>query len=165
MILGIIVLARRRVSLIEILRKNIWLTIFFVYCGLSLLWSDFPEIASKRWIKAFGDPIMVLVVLTEAHPTQALAILLKRIAYLLLPMSVVFIKYFPELGKDYDPWTGWAFYTGVTTNKNMLGYLLFVFGLLFRVRSSENSAATAKAAARLRQELPSFSSASSGGCS
>ena len=131
MILGIIVLARRRVSLIEILRKNIWLTIFFVYCGLSLLWSDFPEIASKRWIKAFGDPIMVLVVLTEAHPTQALAILLKRIAYLLLPMSVVFIKYFPELGKDYDPWTGWAFYTGVTTNKNMLGYLLFVFGLLF----------------------------------
>ena len=74
---------------------------------------------------------MVLVVLTDAYPIAAITILLKRIAYLYLPLSVVFIKDFPELGKDYDWWTGYAFYTGVTTNKNLLGYLLFVFGLFF----------------------------------
>ena len=131
MIAGLIVLVRRRVPLFRVLRENAWLVLFFLYCGLSLLWSDFPSIASKRWIKSFGDPIIVLVVLTEASPVNAVVVLLRRIAFLLLPLSVVFIKYFPELGRDYDPWTGWAFYTGVTTNKNMLGYLLFIFGLFF----------------------------------
>ena len=43
----------------------------------------------------------------------------------------MFIKSLPELGRAYDAWSGMAFYTGVTTNKNMLGYLLFVFGLVF----------------------------------
>ena len=73
-------------------------------------------------------------------------------------MSVVFIKYLPELGRDYDPWTGWAFYTGVTTNKNMLGYLLFVFGLLFAVFAHRKiRPQPRRQQARLKQELPSSS--------
>src|SRR2546426_11639886 len=56
---------------------------------------------------------------------------IKRCAYVLIPLSIVFIKYYPELGRFYDEWTGRAFYTGVTTNKNLLVYLLLVFGLFF----------------------------------
>lgn len=131
MALGTIELIRRKIAWREVFSRNVWLTIFFVYCGISIVWSDFPFVAFKRWIKSFGDIIMVLIVLTEAEPWKAVETVFKRIAFLLLPMSVVFIKYYPELGRMYDAWTGEAFYTGVTTNKNILGYMLFVFGLFF----------------------------------
>jgi exopolysaccharide production protein ExoQ len=131
MAIGLVVLLKRRLRWLEIFRQHGWLTAFFLYCGISILWSDFPEVAFKRWIKAFGDPIMVLIVLTEPHPVKAVETVLKRCAYFLLPMSIVFIKYYGDLGRGYDPWTGGASYMGVTTSKNMLGYLLFVFGLFF----------------------------------
>ena len=35
------------------------------------------------------------------------------------------------ISDEIRPWSGIAYYTGVTTNKNMLGYLLLVLGLLF----------------------------------
>jgi O-antigen ligase len=56
---------------------------------------------------------------------------LRRCAFVLLPLSIVFIKYFPNLGRVYDQWSGIAFNTGVTTNKNALGGLLLVLGLYF----------------------------------
>ncbi|PYR52402.1 MAG: hypothetical protein DMF89_02825 [Acidobacteria bacterium] len=129
--LAVLVLIKRHVSLFEIVYRNPWLTLFILYAGLSLFWSDFPEVASRRWIKSFGDPLMALIVLTEADPPKAVATLFKRVAFVALPLSVVFIKYFPQLGKSYDSWTGFQFFTGVSTDKNTLGYLLFAFGLFF----------------------------------
>jgi exopolysaccharide production protein ExoQ len=55
--------------------------------------------------------------------------LLARFCYLVLPLSIVFIKYFPSLGRSYDPWTGAAFYTGLATDKNVLGGSLFACSL------------------------------------
>jgi O-antigen ligase len=131
MVLGVVILVRRKVDWIDFFRRNIWWTIFFAYAGISFVWSDFPDIALKRWIKSLGDVIMALVILSDARPWKALETMFKRVAFLLLPMSVVFIKYFRDLGRGYDLWTGEQFFTGVTTNKNMLGYLLFAFGLFF----------------------------------
>jgi O-antigen ligase len=68
---------------------------------------------------------MVLVVLSDDNPIQAARFLLARCCYLLLPLSVVIIKYFPGLGRFYDEWVGTAFNTGVTTDKNALGGVLF----------------------------------------
>src|SRR5262245_7461965 len=39
---GVVVLAKRKVSWSQLFRENVWLTIFFVYTGISLVWSDFP---------------------------------------------------------------------------------------------------------------------------
>ena len=128
---GSLVLWKRHIPWSRILRDNIFLTLFFLYCGLSVLWSDFPSVAFKRWFKALGDPIMVIILLTEQEPVKAIETLIKRCAYVLLPLSVLFIKYYPDLGKDYDSWTGIAFYTGVTTNKNSLGVLCLICGLFF----------------------------------
>jgi O-antigen ligase len=44
---------------------------------------------------------------------------------------VVLIKYFPELSRSYDKWTGKAFYSGVAFGKNSLGCLCLVSGLFF----------------------------------
>jgi len=128
---SLIVLFSRRVAWGSVLTRNGWFLLFIVYCLISVAWADYPFVSFKRWIKAIGDPLIVLVLLTERNPAGAMVAVLRRCAFFLIPMSVVFIKYYPELGHTYDSWTGVASYTGVTTNKNLLGYLLFVFGLLF----------------------------------
>ena len=73
---------------------------------LAILWSDFQFVAFKRWIKILGHPIMALVVLTDPDPIEALRRLFKRAAFVLVPMSILFIKYFPEYGRGFDQWTG-----------------------------------------------------------
>lgn len=128
---GLYVLNQRRVSLSEVVRNNRWLTVFLVYCFLSILWSDFPLVSLKRWLKVLGHPIMVLVVLTEPDPEEAVIRLLKRCAYVWVPVSILFIKYFPELGSSYSMWTGAADYGGIAGSKNMLGLDLFIMGAFF----------------------------------
>lgn len=130
-VLSLGVLIKRRVSWGKIVRNNVWVILFFIYCGISIIWSDFAFVAFKRWTKGLGAPLVMLVILTEPQPIKALEIVIRRCAYLLLPISVLFVKYYPHLGKAYDYWTGVAMYTGVTTNKNMLGFLCMVCGLYF----------------------------------
>ena len=72
---------------------------FIVYCLLSILWSDFPFVSFKRWIKVLGHPIMVLVIFTEPDPKEALVRLMKRCAYIVLPVSILWMKYYPNLGR------------------------------------------------------------------
>jgi exopolysaccharide production protein ExoQ len=131
MLAGLVVVLRRGIRWREAVTSNPFLICFIVYCAISVAWSDFQFIAFKRWFKSLGDPLMALVLLSEPAPAAAIASVLRRCAFVLVPLSVVFIKYLPQLGRIYDAWSGYAFYTGVTTNKNMLGYLLLVFGLLF----------------------------------
>ncbi len=128
---GLCVLSRRRVTLSEVVRNNRWLTVFLVYCFLAILWSDFPLVALKRWLKVLGHPIMVLVLLTEPDPEEAIIRLFKRCAYVWVVGSVLFIKYFPQWGRGFDAWQGAASNFGITTNKNMLGLDLFLLGVFF----------------------------------
>src|SRR5580700_6134374 len=54
------------------LRKNALILVYFSFCLLSILWSDFPFVTFKRWIKALGDVEMVLVIFAESDPFGAL---------------------------------------------------------------------------------------------
>ena len=126
---GVIVLACRARQLGKLLRGNPAVVVFFLYCLISLVWSDYAEVAFKRWIKALGDFIMVLIVLTDRDPAAAVRRVLARTSYLLIPLSLLFVKYYPELGKVYGRWDYKAYYTGVTTNKNALGAICLLFGL------------------------------------
>lgn len=126
---GLIVLFKRRRRVGTFLRANGPLLVFFLYCAVSVLWSDYPFVAFKRWTKAVGNLVMVLVVLTDPDPSAAVKRLLARSGFLLIPFSVLLIKYYPALGQRYNPWTGWAYYSGVATGKNGLGYVCLVFGL------------------------------------
>jgi O-antigen ligase len=72
---------------------------------------------------------MVLIVFTDAQPTAALKRLLARVGFVLLPASVLLIRYYPQLGQSWDPWGSVQMFNGVTTNKNVLGNLVFVLAL------------------------------------
>jgi O-antigen ligase len=126
---GLTVLVARWGRTAILLRANGPLILFFFYCALSALWSDYSDIAFKRWTKAFGDLVMVLVVITDPDRQAAVKRLLARAAFLLIPLSVLFIKYYPDLGRGYDQWTWSPYYSGVAIGKNGLGYVCLVVGL------------------------------------
>jgi exopolysaccharide production protein ExoQ len=128
---AVVVLNKRQVSVAQICRDNPWFAAFFIYCLVSIVWSDFPLIALKRWIKALGHPAMALVVLTEPDLEESLTRLLKRSAYVLIPFSILLIKYFPEIGRTWDEFTGMASNNGVNLTKNGLGGACMLFGFFF----------------------------------
>lgn len=134
MALGIVALLRRPKAQ-ALLRSNLPILLFFAYCGISFLWSDHGDVSFKRWIRATGDVVMVLVILTERDWMAALKRVFARVGYLLLPLSILFILYFPYIGRTYGRWDGKMTWTGVTTGKNTLGMVCMIFGLaaLWRV--------------------------------
>lgn len=130
-LLGALVVARRSVTWWSFTAGNAAIALFFLFTFASVLWSDFPIIAFKRWHKVFGHVILALVVLTDRQPNLAFAALVRRCAYVLIPFSVLYLKYYPELGRGFDTWTGAAVNTGITTNKNALGNLCLITGPFF----------------------------------
>jgi O-antigen ligase len=127
---GVAVLGQRKVDWPAVLKGNPWLFLFFIFAAISALWADDPALALKRLVKGIGDVVMALVLLTEKRPYQALGFVLRRLAYVLLPLSVLFIKYYPDVGRAYDR-IGTMMFTGVTTQKNMLGQLCLLLGIYF----------------------------------
>ncbi len=130
-IAGFCVLINRQVLLSEIVLHNGWLIAFFLYCFISIAWSDFPFISFKRSTKLFGHPIMALIVLTEPNPKEALIRLMKRCAYVVIPVSILFIRYYPQFGRLYDQWTGIAMNRGIAVGKNQLGADCLILGFFF----------------------------------
>jgi len=129
MLCGAVALWRRGVAWGRILSSNPWFFAFLFYCGISVLWSDYPVVSGKRWMKEIGNVIMVLVVFTEHDPLQAIRAVLARTAYIAIPLSVTLIKYFPQFGRRYGYWSGEIVYTGVTVEKNSLGIVIFTCAL------------------------------------
>jgi O-antigen ligase len=128
-IVGLLVLSRRRINWSSFLTSGRWLLIFYFYFLLSVLWSDYTFISFKRWIKDAGDLVMILIILSEKDPIEAIRWIFIRCAYLLIPLSVLFIKYYPDIGRYYNHWTWEQGYMGITLSKNELGLLCMLSGL------------------------------------
>lgn len=111
--------------------NNIALTAFLCFALMSVLWSDYPLNSLKRWLRDLGDYLVILVALSDPRPPEAIRTVLRRLFFPLISLSIVLIKYYPQIGKSWDVWTGVAEYSGVTTGKNMLGALCLVSGLFF----------------------------------
>ena len=124
------ILVRRSVRLSRVIANNPWLILFLVYCGISTLWSDYSFVAFKRWIKEIGNVLMVLVVLTEKDPVAAVIAMFRRIAYVAVPLSIVLIKYFGDLGRQFSH-SGEMMFVGATTHKNSLGILCAIIIIVF----------------------------------
>ena len=124
---GAYILSRRKIDWSRLLNRNQWIVLYFVYCLSSLAWADEPFVLIKRWIKDLGNPIMALVILTEQCPYQAAGVILRRLAFLVLPLSVLFLKYYPNLGRTYHQ--GAVMYTGVSQQKNGLGAICLITGI------------------------------------
>ena len=130
MLIGMFLLARRRFEPAAWGRDNIWILLLFFYMAVSIVWSDYPMVSFKRLVKSFGAMIMALVVLTEANPMEAVSAVLRRCAYIHIPLSVIVIKYFRDIGVSFS-YFGETSWVGIATSKNTLGQVAAVSALYF----------------------------------
>jgi O-antigen ligase len=128
MIGAFIILAKRGFSWSAFLAGNRAVFLLYLFYLISMVWSPFPLASCKRIFKDFGCVLMVAVVFSETMPVEAAKLLFVRLAYVLFPLSVVFIKYFPAIGRVPSR-SGEATFNGVCWQKNSLGQLVFVMGL------------------------------------
>ena len=127
---GLLVLINRQVSLSEVLQRNGWIVAFTAYSFISIAWSDDPLITFKRCTKLFLHPVMALIILTEPDFEEALTQLMKRCAYVVVPISILLIRYY-SLGMSYDEDSGMPYMTGISGGKNGLGMDCLILGLFF----------------------------------
>jgi exopolysaccharide production protein ExoQ len=112
----------------KLFSANTAIMLFYLYFAISICWSSDPTGSVKRLVKDFGILFVAGVIFTEKDPLKALRAVYVRCAFLLLPLSIVFIKYFPSFGRSYGI-GGEVMLTGVTTQKNSLGEIVLIFTL------------------------------------
>lgn len=127
---GLVILLIRKVDWPSILKNNKFLFIYIFYLLLSTLWSDYTFVSFKRWIKELGNIMMVIIVLTDQNPIDSAKTIIKRLAYVIMPLSIMTNRYFPEISRMFSE-TGVQSFVGITQNKNSLGALCAACGLFF----------------------------------
>ena len=126
--LGLIVLIARGRKVGLVVRRSGPIVLFYSYAALSILWSDLPYFTFKHWVKAVEDVVMVLIVCTDDDSVMAIKRLLTRAGFILIPLSLLFSKYYPDLGRGFNKdWE--TLYNGVADTKNKLGIICLIFGL------------------------------------
>jgi exopolysaccharide production protein ExoQ len=123
LIIGIIIVFSRRVKWLEILKNNLPLMLLISYMLVSILWSDIQYTSFKRWVRQLSVIVIAMVIMAEESPRFALESIMRRVFYILIPFSLLLIKYYTYLGVDYTAWSGGSMWIGVTTHKNSLGIL------------------------------------------
>jgi exopolysaccharide production protein ExoQ len=128
---SLVITIRRRVNWGKVFAANPALMLLYGYFVLSIGWSGDPMGSFKRIFKDFGMLFVIGVVFSEKDPAQAMRAMYLRSASLMLPLSLVFIRWFPRYGRVYAL-DGSMTATGVTTQKNTLGEMTLIY-ILFLV--------------------------------
>lgn len=126
---SVVIVVRRGVSFETVVQRNVGLAVFLGYLALTSLWAEYPWPTARRWIKEIGAIPVLLVLLTERHPLEAVKVVFTRLAFILFTYSVLAIKYIPEIGRRYGS-SGGLEVTGIAEQKNSLGEIVLVCGLV-----------------------------------
>jgi O-antigen ligase len=138
-----LVLLQRHLNWGAFIQNNKAVCLIYLFFAVSAAWSPLGLVSLKRVIKDFGCVLVALVLLTENDPVAAIRTVFVRVSYLIFPLSVLAIKYYPDIGRNYSV-DGGAMATGLTTQKNSLGEIVLVLGLvtlwdLLEMRRENNS--------------------------
>jgi len=123
------VIFKRRVNLSQFAKENSWLVVLIVYMLISILWSNMPGISFRRWMRELIAFVMYLQFFSERNPRLALQSIIRRTIYILIPFSLLLIKYYPEYGVQYGRWSGVSMWIGVALQKNGLAELCAISAL------------------------------------
>jgi O-antigen ligase len=140
LVLGLVALYKRTKPIKPTLAANPLLLAYFAYCLISIIWCDYPLVLFKRWIRSVGDIVVILIIITEPKWEDALKWLFTRISFILVPLSILLIRFYPSLGRAYSR-GGSPQWTGVGTDKNALGMLCMIYGaalLWYGIRTYKN---------------------------
>ena len=133
--IGLFILFWKKCNWVTIFKENKWFILIIGYMFVSIIWSDIPFISLKRWVREVLAVIMALIITTEQEPHKAIQCIFRRMVYVLIPFSILLIKYYRDLGVLYVHHIGLLMWTGVSLHKNglcrlcliSLFYLLWTF--------------------------------------
>jgi exopolysaccharide production protein ExoQ len=125
-----VVVSNRKPDWSAFFSRNWPIILFYSYLLISVVWAADPLVSFKRWFKEVGNIMIVMVILTEQNPLQAFRAVFVRCAYVLIPLSFIFVRYFPDLGRVYNIHSGELEAIGVTFQKNSLGAMILVTALV-----------------------------------
>jgi exopolysaccharide production protein ExoQ len=126
---AVLVLTARKVQWRQFLFSNKALVLMYLFWLASCLWAPSASASFKRLFRDVGCVLVGMVFLTERDPWQAIRTVFVRLAYVILPLSIVLSRYFPALGRSASR-NGDTMFTGVASHKNTMGVIALVFGLL-----------------------------------
>jgi O-antigen ligase len=128
---GLLVLYHRRRAWGAIAFANTRFLLLYGFMAMSILWSNYPYVSLKRFIMSCGDVVMALVILTEPAPLDAIRTVIRRCAIFHIPLSILCVKYFRDIGVLWN-WSGEAqSWLGIATSKNTLGQVAATSALIF----------------------------------
>jgi O-antigen ligase len=138
MILGLFCLGSRAKLTKEVLSRNKYVVLLYLHMVASIAWSNFPFISLRRCVRSIGTLEMVLMVLTEGNVLVAIRALLRRLYLVHIPLSVIAIKYFRNIGVAWGTWDGGEMWVGLALDKNSLGQVALCGGLVATWRALQN---------------------------
>lgn len=134
-ILSAISLVSVKEKLYSLLLREKFLTIFILWCALSLIWSEFSFVAAKRLFQIVALVLAGYAFLLHDYNYNDLLKNIKWIMYPYLVLSLISSLVIPEaLDPNFHTWRG------LTTDKNNLGQIglaCFVFAVMI-YKNEEN---------------------------
>ena len=114
---GVALFTKRR-ALAAFIRREKCLTLFLLWCLLTVLWSDFPMTSFKRWMQAFGSFVVLTAALLHFDSPENALDNIKKILLVYLPLSLLAVLFVYEA-------TQWEFpaWRGLAPSKNWLGQI------------------------------------------
>jgi hypothetical protein len=100
-VMGVLVLARRKVDWTTLVVRNRWVWLFVAFFRGQRLLADDSVLALKRWIKGSGNLVMAFIIVTERRPYDALGYVLRRLFF--CPASFIgsLHQVLPRSGRQY----------------------------------------------------------------
>jgi exopolysaccharide production protein ExoQ len=126
---AIVALFGRRNALSAFWRANRGIYILYAYMLLTLLWTPYPEVSIKRFIKMGGCLLMAFLVASEEDHHRAIEHVFRRYIAVCLTLSLFFVKTDRSIGYVISV-HGDHFMAGIANHKNDLG-ILCVYSLIF----------------------------------
>lgn len=124
-LLSLISLFVRRLDAIAIIKKEKLLTIFLVWCTLSILWSYSPFDSTKRLFRTISLFTVVLSLLVHTTSTKEILSFIKPILYLYIFLSLIAcLTIHGAIDPQFNTWRGFE------DTKNNLGAVAVVCILL-----------------------------------
>ena len=130
MALGLFFLSKKAKRIGLILKSNPAIILYFIFCLASTIWAEYPMVVLKRWIRSVGDVEMLMIVITQEDRLGAFKRIFTRVGYLVVPLSILLIRFYPQWGRFYSR-GGAPEWTGVGTDKNALGMICMLYGIVF----------------------------------
>ncbi len=117
-VLSLLSLYGRRQQVYAFIKKEKFLSLFFLWCLTTLFWSDFPFVSFKRWLQIVGPAIVILAAFLHMDSLDEAIGYIKSVFMIYLPLSLLAILVIPEASHwDMPAWRGLA------PHKNTLGQI------------------------------------------